>query len=913
MTEKPTRNSSPEPPSRSAWRGGGRADLRRSPRAAPPALRLLPPGSMPTPAALIGRDELFDDLRTRVLNTRMVTLTGPGGVGKTELALHCAWSLSRDGGDLKSPVVRWVPLDTIGNDAALDIDRAVVAALGIHDFGHRTLDEVDAALRDYFGRARNCTVLVLDNCEHLVDEAADLCQMLLDTTARYPDRLRILCTSREALACSVESVVTVNPLAYPETDKDIGNRPVWPAIAMFNSCIERFGNPLPADPDIVKTVARIVRNAAGLPLAIKIAASLGRQASLEQILAWTSVTSPGRRRRPGDGTERDGRVGVIHEGLRRAFTASTRARDWTEEHDRALQRLAVAFDGTFAADAADAICPDFESDQPGRIRAEDVPDLLSALVDKSLVAVDTSETEARFQLLRPIRKFAIDRLNTRDRDEVPLLRERHVRYYYDLADVVTNGWTSPDELDVVRQAQLDMHNFRAAMAESWGRPELAPMGVGIANSLAQTRLWHRTGDLAEGRYALQRAAEALAAIPGAEMLCIGTKANVAWYALCQGELDEARRYLRECLEPFAGLDEQYYSSAVLQILAVYLNWVDRNPHSIELSKLALTKCVQESTVVLDGTFRDYPPELDDLMHLMCRQGLNYGVLISSLFGALAGAFLGDGDEARGVVQDFADRAEDCGAPTIIAWSRMTRAIALMRHSEPGDEDLNEALRLAADAVVDLIEMGELWGSGWAQHLVVSVRGERLRRAVKSRGAINQEDKREALQLAMLSGAARKTRDTSNVKLPGFGGLQDWYLDAVRLSRDVAGSWAWDAAENKAYTLDDDQALRLGTPLGAALDTMIIDARPQDAIPDAIRAEWNSLSEQQQKVTYLVAGGRTGASIAAALHIAEKTVDRHASRAKEKLGITGHRNQLAGLYPIIERLWAENHPHDPDPG
>lgn len=888
---------------------------------------------------IVGRDELLNEVQDRVLTTRMVTLTGPGGVGKTALAQRIAWNLQRADGALQDLVVRWVELDSIGNaavgqggpaperstgvddDEAAEIDKAVAAALGIYDFGQRSLDEVDHALRRYFARARDRTVLVLDNCEHIVSDAAECAQMLLDATEKYPEKLRILCTSREALASSPEHVVNVSPLHYPEDDKDISKRGTWPAIEMFRQCMEQYGNPLPEDPDpeMVQTVAHIVRDAAGLPLAIQIAASLGRQASLAEIVAWTSMPSPVRRRRSGrDYADLGAHAGVVPEGLRRAFAASMRAADWSDKLDILLQRLAVVFDGSFDGEAAAAICADLDEDAnpgpsrdrtslaAGGIRGGDVPDLLSALVDKSLVAVDTSTTPARFHLLRPVRRFGAERLYQRNGDEEGWLREHHVRYFYDRAILLTEGWMSPDELDLVRYAQQESHNFRAAVAYACSRQDLAPMAVGIVTSRAQARLFHRAGDLPEGKREHVRAAEAAKDIDGIGSIVTGLSTTAIWYALCQGELEEARGSLRRILAEFPSEDERDYPAVVCMILAIYLLWVDKDPHCIELFQSAAERNVQESTAVLDGRYR-FPDELDDLIHVMSRQGMTYGVMIMSFFAAMAAAFLGTEVQARSLSQDFMDWSERCGAPTLIAWSQMIRAIALMCHSGD-DSDLDRASQLADQTVVDMIETGEAWGTVWAKHLVICVRAERLRRTVQTMSTATEQDRQEALRLAMFCGAARKLREISNVKLPGMTVLADRYQAAMELTREVAGDCAWEEAESAAHALEDDHAMRFGTPL----DTVEMPVKLQP-IPKALRDAWDSLGPREQTVTYYVAAGRSGAAIAAHLALSEKTVDEYAKRAKKKFGIDGHRGQFTELQPVIARLWAEGRPEDSSSG
>jgi predicted ATPase/DNA-binding CsgD family transcriptional regulator len=957
-------------PTGETWRGRGRIDLARSPRAQRTPRSHLLPGSVPADTMLVGRDDLLAEVRTRVLGRhRVTTLTGPGGVGKTELALHLAGYFQRAGAESQGFDVRWVDLEPIGNDVVrrdgrnspvdartddadhsddvgddacvAEIARAVAAALERRDYGKRTLAEVASALQHHFADAQRRILLVLDNCEHLVEDAAYFCQILLDVTTENPDKVRILCTSREALACHGEFVVNVPPLDYPDSDEDLKAlaktddpnvaRKEWPAIVMFRRLVAAFGNPVPDDDEHLRAVAAIVRETDGLPIAIQIAASLARQASLEEILTWTSAPVPARRRPSGrDHADRraySGR-GVVPEGLRRVFAASARAKDWTEDIERVFQRLAI-FDDGFPIDAAPVICPDFGeyahagaqpdqagvtgwgSDSAGRgasVRPEDVPDLVRGLVDKSLVSVDTSATPARFRLLRPIRLYAWEQLLNRSPDEEDWLRERYVRYYYDRAADLAAHVLSSDELDVARELHQEMPNFRSSLAEACSRPALTLLAVGSIISISLIREWHRRGALDEGRRAVLRVAEATKALEGAESFRLALLSIAGWYALCQGEFGEAGRYLRECLGPVPAEDPDDYPCYVTQFHAVYLLWVDKDPRSIELAQLSVRQQQRDSDAVLNGQI-PIPDEYREVAKLCAEQGRVYGVLIASMFSALAAAFLGDKDVAQRLTQDFIDGAEQCGMPTMIAWSRIARALALMRHSEPDNDDLEQAQQLAETTLRDMIELGEGWGAVWAQHLAITIVTEHLRRRVNTRGVAHHEDRAEALRLAMWCGAARKVRETSNVQLRGLAGLELWHQSAIDVTREIAGSLAWEEAESTGHELDEDQAVRFGTPL----DTVDMNSvhRP---IPDALREAWDALSPQEQAVTYYVSAGHSGQAIKARLHIQESTVDEYVKRAKEKLGITGpRRTEFPRLHPFIARLWCESHPTAPRQG
>jgi predicted ATPase len=763
--------------------GAHRIDLERTRRIEHVRRRRLRPGGIPAETTLVGRDEAVVALRPRIMSNRLVTLTGPGGVGKTAVAQSVAWDLQRSGGELRDLVVCWVSLAGIGTgraratavDTDLDIDRAVAAALGIENYGEGDVDDV---LSRHFAETHGQTLLVLDNCEHVVGSAAEFVGWLLDETADHPDRLRILCTSREVLGCRGEWVEQVKTLSYPDTDDDL-HRSQWPAVEMFRNCVSAFGYPSAVTDDQLPTIAEIVRAVDGLPLAILVLASEARRNSPAEILDRIRQVSTRRRRTTGrEGVERRlaGRGLVVPEGLRLAFAASTRAADWTPQLDRVLQRLTV-FDGGWTLAAAAEICADFDNltdNVPAApehaldcsIRPSDVAALVRALVDKSLVEVDTMITPTRYRMLQPTRWIALERLLARASEEEELLRARHVRYYFLLAGDLGRRWCGPEEVEVLRQVQQELGNFRSAMAEGCLSRELAPLAATIAMCIAATRIWHREGNLNEGKNWVLRTAEAVKELPEAELILAGLYVAVGWFALSQGEVEESARYLEECLSAFPSRDPEVLPAHVLQFLASHLMTVNHDPHSIEIMQLSRRRQSEYSHAVVEA-IDQFPVHFRELVTVFASLGKS-GEEEAALFASFAAAFVGDRDTALALTEERLEQAAIVGAPSMIAWARMARALALTKYG-----DLAEAKRLAEQAVVELIELGDGWGTVWGKHLTISVRAEELRRRVQARGTPNQQDRDDALHLAMAVGAVRKLREVSNVRLGRVSQFLAW--------------------------------------------------------------------------------------------------------------------------------------------
>lgn len=361
--------------------------------------------TLPTPLGdLIGRAEAVAEVCALLGAHRLVTLTGPGGVGKTRLAITSATRLA----EVFPDGVRLV--EFAGHTGP---DDAVAAALGVRADGPTALA---SALRD------RRTLLVLDNCEHLVDEVAGLADLLL----RAAPGLRVLATSRQPLGLSGERVWTVPPL-------DIGS-----AVRLFTA---RAGVAVDAD-----LAATICRRLDGIPLALELAATRVRALGAAELAARL-----------------DDRFRLLSTGHRGAPARQRTLRaviDWswgllTEPERLVLRRLAVHVDG-FALEAAESICAE---------DGLDVVDLLARLVDRSLVAVVHSGHETRYRLPESVAAYCVERL--REAGESDLVRDRHRRYYADWARRHGHHLHGPDQRGWLERFDRESTNLRVEAATAW--------------------------------------------------------------------------------------------------------------------------------------------------------------------------------------------------------------------------------------------------------------------------------------------------------------------------------------------------------------------------------------------------------------------------------------------------------------
>jgi predicted ATPase/DNA-binding CsgD family transcriptional regulator len=431
-------------------------------------------GNLPAElSSFVGRRGELAEVRRLLAGSRLVTLTGVGGVGKTRLALRAAAGLRRafrDG-------VWLVQLDQL-RDPAL-VAQAVAGSVGLQD---RAGYAPAAALAEYL--AGRQLLLVLDNCEHLVDEAAKLADLLL----RAAGGLRVLATSRESLDIAGETVLAVSPLPVPEPGRSLSVAELarFPAAGLF---AERAAQVVPGfalTEANAAAVAGICRRLEGLPLAIELAAARLPVLSPEQIDA-----------RLGD------RLGLLTSGTRTqpARQQTLRASvEWSYELCSRAERLLWArlsvFAGGFELDAAEGICADH------RLPADQVLDLLAALAGKSILTAAHRQGVARYRLPETLREYGQERLH--EAGEYIALRRRHRDWHERLARRVDTGWLSPQIAGWTARLFREHANVAAAQDFCQAEPGEAEAGLRIALHVWLFYYWN-AGRVSEGRYRLGQA------------------------------------------------------------------------------------------------------------------------------------------------------------------------------------------------------------------------------------------------------------------------------------------------------------------------------------------------------------------------------------------------------------------------
>ncbi|MGQ4618551.1 protein kinase domain-containing protein [Nocardia sp. R7R-8] len=467
--------------------------------------------------SFVGRRKELTEAKNALSTSRLVTLTGIGGVGKTRLALRSATAVQQDYAD----GVAFVELGELRDESLL---ASVVAhALGLVD---RSTIPVYETLVDFLMPRE--MLVVLDNCEQVVAAVAELAESLL----RVCPGLRILATSREPIGVGGEQILLVPPLALPDPDRLPRGLPRNDAMALFTERAAAAVAGFELTEDNKVTIARICQRLEGLPLPIELAAARLRAMSPEQILDRLTH-----------------RFALLTHGHRSAPTRQQTLRmciDWsydlcTPVEQRAWARLSV-FEGGFELGAAQYIYGE-------QLSQDEILDIVTYLVEKSILNREASNIAVRFRMLDTVREYGIEK--AMERGEYQELRGRHRDWYEQLARQAEADWVSPREIDWLARFDREQANIRRAL--EFCVSDDPETGIKIAATLFP--YWVSQGAFTEGRRWLDR----LLARHAGE----ATDQAAALYAAChmagvQGDIEavavrvhEGRALLQQTSEPVA--------------------------------------------------------------------------------------------------------------------------------------------------------------------------------------------------------------------------------------------------------------------------------------------------------------------------------------------------------------------------
>ena len=578
---------------------------------------------------LVGREREVAEVGRLLDGHRLVTLTGPGGMGKTRLASAVALEATsgfEDG-------AWWVELAPVSDHEL--VPQAVAQVLRVPETPGRSPTEAIAEdLSDLE------ILVVLDNCEHVVGACAVLAEALL----RVCPGLVILATGREALGVKGERIFPVPPLSVPERER----LPALEGLAEYGSIRLFVDRARAVDPGFELTeqnapaVVRLCRMLDGMPLAIELAAARVRVLSVEQISSRLEDS-----------------FALLAGGSRVADTRQRTLRaamDWghdlLSEEERVLFRRLSAFAGGFTLEAAEEVC------RGDPIEPAEVLEVLYRLVDKSLVMVVERDRSARYRLLETVRQYGQERLA--ESGEAQRIRWRHAEHYLALAQAAEPELSGANQGAWLGRLEAEHGNLRTALRWAIERGE-TDLALRLCGAIGE--FWYVRGHLSEGRRWLQSAL----ALSGGEAATVRARAlaRAAWIAWAQGDYGAASAYGEEGLALYraAGDDE----GAALSLYALGTAEMHRNElaraselieESIALERASWNTAGVARALPMLGLVavarHDYDRAVEaheESLSLARAAADDFARSVSIFLGALAHAGLGDHARARALCEE----------------------------------------------------------------------------------------------------------------------------------------------------------------------------------------------------------------------------------------------------------------------
>jgi len=795
------------------------------------------PGAL---TSFVGREHESIEVKRLLAMTRMLTLTGTGGCGKTRLALEVARDLSS-----LYPDGAWlVNLGDLSDGES--VPQVVATTLGVREHSTQPLATtlVDALRKQE-------VLLVMDGCEHLVAACAQLTEAIL---AACPG-VRVLATSREALGVAGETRWVVPPLSVPDPLRQtaLGDLKEFESVRLF---LERARSRLPTfdlTPQNAPAVVQVCSRLDGLPLALELAAARIGVLEVEDIAARLEnslglLTSGSRTAKPRQQTLR-GTLEWSHGLLSNA-------------EQILFARLAV-FAGGWTLEAAEAVT------KGQGLEEGSILDLLSRLIDKSLVVTQAGANHGvRYKMLEPVRQYARERLAVvGGADE---LRHRQAEYYLTMAEAAEPELKGQHQLEWLQRLELEHENLRNAFA--WAMEQEVEWGLRLGGAL--WLFWYVRGHLSEGRRALESALAKSNMAP--TPMRVKALNGAGWLVHVQGDYEPARAFYEEQLRLSRELDDDLGVARSLRNLgALALNEGDyeraRRPLEeslqvlrkqgaledvisvlIELGSLAAARGESERAVTLHEEALTLSREIGDVL----------GVAVSLQNLGLTKLLADDKKDTVVLLEESVALFREVGDDLDVAITLVYLAFAVL--SEGDHERAARLLEEGLPLSQDLGDKNSVANSLEALAAVAGVRGH-LPRA------------------ARLWGAAYALREDIGSPLPpDERALQEPYIAAARAQLDEE---AWEAAWKEGFEMSIDEAVDY------ALSEKTDHFAPTAPLADSSDARSILLTRREEEVAALVARGLTNRQVATELVISEQTVATHVKKILKKLGLSS-RAQLA---------------------
>ncbi|RDI54517.1 ATP-binding protein [Nocardia mexicana] len=826
------------------------------------------PGAVPAVATseYIGRQADVESLEARLFSgARLITLIGPGGIGKTRLA---AEALRRAHRSLHLAVY-WVGLAELGPESVTeDMVRSAIQV----DAGSRP----PPIARDGLPYRK---VLVLDNCEHVLAEVGRIVGNLL-----ADPELTILATSREPIRWVDEHIVPVPPLSAAHS------------LALLRRRAELTGRPIPEDPEPLRIAELICRHVDYNPLFIRLAAARLRYQPPAVVLRELTGDADDKRLQWSHGARAgaDARHRGVYDVIAWSFALCG------AEEQLLLERLSVfaagcetddeqALRNGIDLDTVVAVCADDE------LPPERIEPLLERLAERSLVSEHLTATAVRWYVVESVRVFARARLQRRERDAARTTA-RHRRYFRDEVAAGQSIWHGEQAQDWHDRMRAGWDNILLAVETGLADPGEAVVALETATGLLSMWIPYATG----GGPALTRLTESAVdatrdADPLPTELQVRAMALLAWVALWQGRSADAARLLDACATAWLPASEavRWRDSAEEDLgLPAPVEWI----WGLELF---LVYADPRAIGVLERSWRK-----------SVAAGDVAGSELSSVFVALAAAFVGDREAALDITERILARSMDSGSVLSQGWARLARAVALVKH---GAADAAAALTHGVLAQ-HLIE-GDIWTVSWAVGARIMVAARILLEA----SAIGDETARAAAatEIARLVEVFRTCHRTMGTVIDRVALMTAQLQGAADLAAAVLDDQAYaSAAAEGARVRPEFDALRqfvldgqtpdLPTPVPSAAGATRADRKPEGPQSVPSSARWNTLSRAERDVAVFAAAGWSNRAIADHRQSSVRTVDAQVATIRQKL-MTPTRAEIAHHIPeeLAERVRRES--------
>lgn len=468
----------------------------------------------------VGRRDELEEIRHSLESSRLVTIMGVGGVGKTRLALRAASQAQK-----AFPDGVWL-VELAGLQTEDLLPQAIVSALGIRDQSTRWTTD---SLAKHIENRR--LLLVLDNCEHLQAACAELAADLL----RRCPLLRILATSRHALGIAGEFTRSLQPLRFPTVNMPAPAMLRFEAVELLKDRIRSVLPGFTVDDGNAYLISRLCQRLEGIPLAIELAAAKLRLLSVEQLMERL-----------------EDRFSVLSSSDRSALPRHQTLRaliDWsfdlcTEGEKTLWARLSVF------AQSCDLVCVEGVCSDEDLSPAEAF-DALAGLLDKSILAREERDGRVRYRMLETIREYARETLRQSGKEE--LFRRRHRDWYLDLAEQMRAAWFGPDQSAWFIRMRTDHPNLRLALQFCLDQEGEIVEGMRIAAGLGD--YWRASGFMSEARRWFERLLEHHSGPSTARLRVLTT---AAYFALLQGDAETAGKLIDENRELAARAGDEHY-------------------------------------------------------------------------------------------------------------------------------------------------------------------------------------------------------------------------------------------------------------------------------------------------------------------------------------------------------------------